>query len=88
MRSAALTLRERVEGKAMTNRPKDDPALRCPALETVAAGESLARIRLGLVALSDVALTEPLSLSLRLLLRRLDDAERASQHPSDPIGAD
>jgi len=65
----------------MINRPKDDPAFKCPAVDTVAAGEGLARIRLGLVALSDMALTEPLSLPLRLLLRQLDDAERAGLRP-------
>ncbi|MFZ4532784.1 MAG: hypothetical protein ACOYOJ_13355 [Alsobacter sp.] len=65
----------------MINRPKDDPAFTCRAVDTVTADEGLARIRLGLIALSDVALTEPLSLPMRLLLRRLDEAERVNQNP-------
>ena len=65
----------------MIHRPNDDPADCSPANDTVLADESLARIRLGLIALSDAALTEPLSLPMRLLLRRLDDAERVNQKP-------
>ncbi len=70
----------------MIYRPKDDPADCSPANDTVLADESLARIRLGLIALSDAALTESLSQPMRLLLRRLDDAERVS--PSPPAVSD
>jgi hypothetical protein len=71
----------RFEGEAMIHRPKDDPSVALSPADAVLAGEGLARIRLGLTALSDVALAEPLSLPLRLLLRRLDDAERVNQKP-------
>ena len=68
----------------MIHRPKDEPAGPQGPGDAGLAGESLARIRLGLIALSDETLAEPLALPLRRLLRRLDDAERAGKRPSDP----
>jgi hypothetical protein len=68
----------------MIHRPKDEPTGPDFPGDAGLAGESLARIRLGLIALSDQALAEPLTPRLRLLLRRLEDAEQARQRPRDP----